>query len=49
MKNYEKKFFTNNYSDLINDSNIHTIIELIGGTTIANKITDTLAQAKSPI
>ena len=34
----QKKFFTNNYSDLINDSNIDTIVELIGGTTIANKI-----------
>ena len=34
----QKKFFTNNYSDLINDPNIDTIVELIGGTTIANKI-----------
>ena len=34
----QKKFFTNNYSDLINDANIDTIVELIGGTTIANKI-----------
>ena len=34
----EKKFFTKNYMDLINDPNIDSIVELIGGTTIANDI-----------
>ncbi len=34
----KKSKFTKNYMDLINDPNIDSIVELIGGTTIANDI-----------